>query len=507
MSITKKMEYEMNLWATEMNDSNNFLAFSRQEQIFEFLNRRENLCTPGFLLRRQLCLKFLKLVVVAAEKSGVKSYSDLTKCGNIEWAPKMIEELAKILTTTKFARFGKGSLNIEKKQWQNYLLDKAHCQRKTAIKLLFALEMDDATAAKFLLSNGDELLSLRNPFDYACKTCLSFGLTYEDAEEIFKSFSVLRYEGETTDIKISTDNFTQEIKSETATLFQNGIISADELKTQLKAAMLKYKDDFSELGYSQQNIKRLQVFLKYLMILYPTVERFIGADLFNNVAIEKNSDGTPKILRHLITSMYDAQEIDLPEYAELAAYGGPDLPQRGILKRLYDNIPFNKNVLIPLKSLSQTLRSILRAVAYPENAQAVNRETVLLLTYFFITGWRVAESDIKEKFQMALENDMGFAEEDSAEDSLLLALEDVCFAIDSLTENDEEPLKVYVAALNRMLTPFEFSDFYAPFVLDRFILICLLSNEQHIMSLIIFESYRLSKNLISKMEGGKDDRI
>lgn len=505
MSITKKIEHEMSLWATEMNKSNNFLAISRQEQIFEFLNRRENLCTPGFLLRRQLCLKFPEIVAEAAEKSGVDSYSDLTKCGNVDWSPKMIAHLAKILTTTKFAGFGKEFLGIEKKQWQNYLLDKAHCQRKTAIKLLFALEMDDETVAKFLLSNDDELLSLRNPFDYACKTCLSFGLTYEDAEEVFKHFSDSKCACATNDSKVSTENFTQIIKSETASLREDDKITADELKSRLKAAMLKYKDDFSETGYSRQNIKRLRVLLKYLMIIYPTVERFFGTDLFANVEIEKNSDGTPKILRHLITSMYDSQEIDLPEYTEFAAYGGPDLPQRGALKRLYDAIPFNKNVLIPLKSLSKTLRSILRAIIYPENAQAVDRDTIILLTYFFITGWRDAEAETKEKFQSALENDMIFAVEDSPEEDLLFALEDISFAVDSLDESDEEPLKIYISVLNRMLAPFEFNEIYAPFVLDRFILLCLLSNEKNIISLVIYESYRLSKNLIDKIEGGRND--
>ena len=125
----------------------------------------------------------------------------------------MIEHLARILTTTKFAGFGKGSLGIGKKQWQNYLLDKAHCQCKTAIKLLFAPETDDVTITKFLLSNDNEPLRFRNPFDYACKTCLIFGLTYEDAEEIFKHFSDLRCAGETKDKKGLTDSFTQRIKN------------------------------------------------------------------------------------------------------------------------------------------------------------------------------------------------------------------------------------------------------------------------------------------------------
>ena len=297
------------------------------------------------------------------------------------------------------------------------------------------------------------------------------------------------------------------IKSETAAFGGQDIIFDKETQEHLTATMLKYKDDFNAAGYSRQNIRCLQMFLKYLTILYPTVDRFMGQDNFDNTAIERNADGTPKILRHLVTSMFDAAEIDLPEYAELADYGGPDLPQRGTLKRLYDNIPFTKNVLIPLKSLSQTLRAILRAVEHPKNAQAVNRETVLLLTYFFITGWLDAAEDTKNQIQTALESDMSNVAEDSAEEVFLFALEDVAFAIDSLDESDDEPLKVHVAALNRMLTAFDFSNFYAPFVLDRFILLCLLSDERYIMNLIISESYRRSKNLLDCGEGGNRDEI
>ena len=491
----------MRLWAAELNESNKFLATSRQEKIFDFLNERENLCTPGFILRRQLQIKFPELLEAAVKKSG-ESYADLTKAGNVEWPPNLINSLAKILTATKFAKFGEDFLDIEKKQWESYLLDKSHCQRKTAIKLIFALEMDDATAAKFLLSNDDDPLSLRNPFDYACKSCLNYGLTYDAAEELFKNFLTACENLDDNRDKSLTNDFTRLVKSETAAFREQDIISVEDTKNFLSEMMLKYKDDFSEAGYSQQNINRLKVFLKYLMLLYPTVDRFISKDILNNVNIEKNSDGIPKILSHLTTAMLDAQEIELPVYAELSSYGGLNLPQRGPLKRFYDNIPFNKNVLIPLRSLSQTLRSIMRAVKCPENARAVNRDTVLLLTYFFITGWRTSTKDTRENFQDLLEKDMAKAIEDSAEESLLYALEDTAYAIDSLEDGKEEPLKSYVAALNRMLEPFEFNEFYAPFVLDRFILICLLSEEENVMSSIIYESYRLSKNLIDQKEGG-----
>lgn len=507
MSITEKLNTEMKLWAAEMNKSTEFLATSDREKILEFLNDRENICTSGFLLRRQLQIKNPELVESAAEKSCVNDYADLTKCGNVAWPPKLIECLAKILTNTKFSGYGEKLLDIEKKQWQNYLLDCARCQRKSAVKLIFALDMDDATAAKFLLANGNDLLSWRNAFDYICKVCLKFGFTYENAESVFKDFSARCNEINQGKPTGKTENFTRLVKSETASFGGKDIIFDKETQEHLTATMFKYKDDFSEAGYSQQNIHCLQIFLKYLTFLYPTVDRFIGQDIFDNTEIERNADGTPKILRHLVTSMFDAAEIELPEYAELVDYGGPDLPQRGSLKRLYDNIPFTKNVLIPLKSLSQTLRAILRAVNHPKNAQAVNRETVLLLTYFFITGWLDSDDDTKEQFQAALESDMSDVAEESAEEIFLFALEDVAFAIDSLNESDEEPLKVYVASLNRMLTAFDFSNFYAPFVLDRFILLCLLSDERYIMNLIISESYRRSKKLLDCGEGGNHDEI
>lgn len=86
--------------------------------------------------------------------------------------------------------------------------------------------------------------------------------------------------------------------------------------------MLNYKNDFSAAGYSRQNIRYLQMFLKYLTILYPTVDRFMGQDNFDDTTFERNADGTPKILWHLVTSMFEAAEINLQEYAELADYGG-----------------------------------------------------------------------------------------------------------------------------------------------------------------------------------------
>ena len=506
MSITEETNRKMNSWQADFD-----FAGSPVEEIFDFLNRRENLCTPGFLLRRQIQTHFPKLVETAAENAAVETFADLTKTGNIAWDKKLIRALARILRETPFEKCKQSSLGVEVRQWINFLSDESNCQRETAIKIIFALDMSTDAATLFLLANGDEILSLRNPFDYACKTCLDCGLTYEDAAELFNQFLAQRTTDDAPCVQ-SADDFTRLIKSETKSLSKNNIIDAQEVKQQILKAMLKYRNDFradkEEPGYSLQNLKKFRLFLKYMVPLYPTAYLFIGKNNNNSVKIATRADGTPKVPNHLIASILDANDIELPEYAELEDYGGPKLEARGNLHRLYDKIPFNKNVMIPLKSLSKNLRAILRAVEYPANAQAVRRDTVLLLTYFFITGWKFAADDVREQLQQTLDADLESVKPDSPEEIFIDALREL---IDAVDYSDAEPVKTYIAALNTMLLAFEFTEFYPPFVLDRFILICLLAveatREQYFMSLVIEESYRMSKDILDRKRAEEDDRI
>lgn len=513
MSLTEKVEKKINELQDELKKVDNNFKNVSQEKIFELLNKRENICTPSFILRRQIQIKFPKIL----EESGVKDYADLVKLGNIAWEPELIEALSKILSGNNFERFGKNNLDIDPKQWKNYLSDSARCQRNTAIKLIFALEMDELTAEKFLLANSHELLSLRNPFDYACKVCLKCNFTYTDAENLFYEFDKQRDKSQFID-KIQEspdDDFTHRIKNETTQLIKNDTISFEDLKNPILQTMLKYQKSFrlsrNDSGYSFGNVERFKVLLKYLTLLYPKVEMGVGSTsskyYFKQVEIKKKADGTPKTPQHLIISMLDSQEIDLPEYVELPEYGGPSLEERGAAKRAYDKIPFTKNVLIPLRSLDKNIRSILRVIKNPENSAAVSRDTVLFLTYFLITGWLFAEEEHKEKFLDALDKDLQTSEDGTATSEMLFILDEFSDAMDAVRDNEEIPAEIYINLMNRILTPFEFVGFYAPFVLDRFILICLMSlkyfNEEYFMQMIISESYRLSLDYMEKEANNK----
>lgn len=496
----------------------NFRSNDAPEKIFEFLNERESLCTPGFLLRRQLQIKFPELVERAAKTSNTKNYADLTSSGNKSWEKDMVNVLSHNLENHDF---GSSSLKIEWQQWERYLNDWARCQKKTAIKLIFTLKMDTMTTEKFLLANGLALFSWRNPLEYAYKVCIEYGATFAEAEALFDDFTKERGDNDGTQnganrVMSGNKDFTQPIKNETKNIFRNAKIPFDRLKSKILQTMLKYKDSFcrdkQDVGYSIQQLQCLHLMLKYLTIMYPKFNSLTRQVLVNK-EIRTNSEGTPKTPAHLVDTMLKSQGIGterifpekpLPEYWELKdeEYNGPDIPERGHVREIYHNIPFTRNVLIPLNKLSETLRAILRVTKRPENAQTVDRDTVLILSYFLMTGWHSATKDIKNQIWNTLAQNKATYKKGSTQGLLLNVIGEVFNGLDNIDKNRTPRPIVYVNYLNLVLGIFEFPKFYAPFAIDRFILICLLDMDNNpsesLMSRVIQKSYSLSKEILDE---------
>lgn len=101
-----------------------------------------------------------------------------------------------------------------------------------------------------------------------------------------------------------------------------------------------------------------------------------------------------------------------------------------------------------------------------------------------------------------LNNDIQNSENSAATAEMLYILEEISDAMEELSRNEEISATTYIDLVNRILTPFEFVGFYAPFVLDRFILICLMSlkysNDEYFMQMIIAQSYSLSLDYMKK---------
>ena len=154
------------------------------DEALDFLKNTKKLCTPGFILRREIKrLVAEKILDVEIEK---KFFDTLPVEENIVWDEKIIESLAKSLNKT-FRSYG-----ITENQWKDYLNDKAFCNRNNAIKIIFAFNMynkeEKEDAYKFMAACGHNLFSARNPFDYICMFCLECGFSYSEALQLLNNF-------------------------------------------------------------------------------------------------------------------------------------------------------------------------------------------------------------------------------------------------------------------------------------------------------------------------------
>lgn len=518
-SITGLAKNQLDSWTEELGASNQWLRRSVQRDLFAFLNKRETLCTPGFLLRRHIQANFPDLLREAERRSGITegNYPNLTKSGNVPWPNPLTRSLAKVLSEHVFPGYGHDRLGIDSRQWSRYLEEQGLCNRETAIKLVFALDMDDATAAKFMLSNGWDLLSVRNPFDFICKFCLSHTpkRPYEKALALLARFEEGRGNGHAPQsfrygmtislneaLQIPETLPTEEAEHQLIsymTAHEGEFSSRHEKKNQKNKPREERTLDYAS-GFSLQNIRMLKILMKYLAVLYPAAVGLDRDDHVVNIPISTDEDGVPTVYSRLTQAMFELQNIEILDHLEL------NIPSRGREKLAYDQIPFNDSIVLPLKNLSRTLRAMTRAAEAPANARDVNRSTILLLAYFFITGYQyVPPGNIplpSDGLEDLLDSDIAQAEEDRdlAAGRILHTLRDV---MDILYDAASDPSRTYISCLNRFLLCFSFTEFYPPFVLDRFVLLCLVADPlntpleansalQYLMQLVISESFQLS---------------
>ena len=517
-------------WAQELTNSTSWLQEETQERIFDFLNERENMCTAEFILRRQIQTQFPEILKQAVDSAGLNQndLADLSKSGNVPWDKKLIDKLSTVIAATKFDKIS--NIRFDNRQWKKVLSGEAFCNRESAIRLIFALNMDEVTATKFLIANGKNTFSMRNPFDYICEFCLKGNFTYDTAVDLLTQFETSR-KNSLDETKSERMEFgTMLLKNETENILNDDKLSPTDKQSRILKYMLEHSVEFVakverkdrngqvrraeySSGFSIQNEQNLKIFLSYLTELYPNFLQWKELNEFDAILlrrqVETNQDGSPKNTEHLLQAIRETQEIYFYETEDLEELGLPTGNERDENgkrqlkdKQLYDAIPFNAEILLPLKNLSVTLRSNLRGENCPDNAKDVDRSTILFLAYFFICACQsptVNLNDLASKIEKAIDG-----EEDSRKNSLLYALQAVVNNVELLAYEDN-PVEFYIESLNELLRCFNCSEFYAPFVIDKFILMCLLTLHQpadnedyqkYLINMMIEQSYRLSKKIL-----------
>lgn len=476
MGFTENITAEVTAW---VNGDDNNTANISPEDVLKFLNNTTDLCTPGFILRREI-----KRLVNEKKINLDIPVEKLPTETNEPLDDNIINPLANTLAKT-FAKY-----EIHPNQWKSYLTDESFCNRETAIKIIFAFNMNnDETLAKFLLASGLNLFSVRNPFDYICLFCRKCGYSYFDVLTTFKNFE--------TELKNSpnaaakkpnpSEEMTRTLKNETEKIFANGKIKSpvDKLK-QLTDFMVKHRGEFStknkdgkyNSGFSLQKIKMLNLFTKYLVMLYPTYDNFKTE---KTREVRTNLDGEPKIYGQFVRAIHQVYDFDA------LSWNFSDYEEDGVSTRKVANvaykIPFNNSVILPLKNMSKILRAMLRSPKDSDNYQDLDRNTILLFTYFFIEGYRCALRAKKPPAELAIEKleQTIAATKDDDKKKFLIALKEIVYKIYDLEKplpiaNPPKPLDICIDAIKQMLLCFDFTSCYLPFLLDRFVLLCLLKN-------------------------------
>ena len=163
-SLTRQAEESMDIWTKELADMSEELM-NDPMAVVRSLNDARNLCTAGFLMRRQIQASFSELLRDASEETG-ESYEDLTVNNNVPWPEKFLKNLSSRLEKYMLKEQNEVVKAIE---WFQWLSDKKYPRkRELAVKLSFLLNMDDYTTTKFLLACGHEPFSVRNPLDCIC---------------------------------------------------------------------------------------------------------------------------------------------------------------------------------------------------------------------------------------------------------------------------------------------------------------------------------------------------
>lgn len=129
-SLTRQVELAMNQWSKELADMSTELM-NDPMSIVDALNDRRNICTPGFLMRRQLQENFSELLESVSKETG-EVYSDLFISNNIPWPEKFVKCLS-----SKLEKHAKTQgQTVKASQWKAWLNDESFpAKRELAVKL------------------------------------------------------------------------------------------------------------------------------------------------------------------------------------------------------------------------------------------------------------------------------------------------------------------------------------------------------------------------------------
>lgn len=522
-SLTRQAEISMNEWTKELADMS-YEMMNDPMRIVNSLNDTRNICTPGFLMRREIQGKFPELLEAASDETK-EQYADLLVNNNIAWPEGLMKSLC-----LKLEKHFKKECNqlIKASQWKTWLTDEGFpTKRELAVKLSFLLEMDDYTTTKFLLACGHEPFSERNPLDCICLFCklLRPKGDWKKVEEILTQYEEKRpqqaMDRNRKIQKVGNLGMTRMIGNKIPNLAGVNVPESklEDAQDKLIEYMYSIDDEFTRRktvskkdtkanrpylsGYSLERCQNLLKLTKYLVELYPCYDNavYVGGDrrVDSRTKKKENTFFDPTIT-YCTEAMKKVQIdengypnlIDLSrafvyfhewDFEEASGLGLVDINQNtgkafrtSAKKEKHDKIPFNRDIYTLCKTYAENnrLSAIALMLSQVENAIPVERKDVLLMAYLFISAYSRQNDDTE-----LTEKLYNMAEAESKDDAFSADMESILGQLEDIPVlcDESEMISAYISCINQFLLLFNFEPFYPPFLLDRFILFALVGEE------------------------------
>ncbi|MDY3281217.1 hypothetical protein [Dysosmobacter sp.] len=419
------------------------------QELRRFLTDETKMATPGFVLRRYIQTR--------GKLPLPEECPDLSRGGNVPWTCQAVRQAAVELSVIGRERHG---LGITPEAWERYLTADMPQgpQRETLFQLAVVAGMDRQATTELLMACGQPSYNLRSPLELICWFCQFLpGLyTWKDIRRLLEKYRECSAEAEQNPGGISrqeepTGDTTRLISWSVDEILGTGDPPADA-ERELVELMVKNRGGMR--GYSGTARKKYLRLLDYLTVLYRTNPHRLTSTMFKSQGWNfEDVFQTKTGPRYVFRGEEEEEGAPRQEDDRLdGAMGKIALFCKGYNKRI-----------------SAIRNSSVRGGAEAEYWKAVQRWDILLLGYFLITGYM----DAPEESRQAM---WALTEKGGPMDRRMTLLRDDLSELGRECGLREKQV-LCCRVLNELLAGFGFYSLYVPGPFDRFILLCLLTDQ------------------------------
>lgn len=409
------------------------------EELLCLLTSGTELNTPDFVLRRH--------IQAQGGLVSQKECADLSQIGNVPWPQEVVSRVAKDLSSISYQRHG---LVISTANWEKYLVGSMPqgFQREMIFKLAIVTGMGRESTIDLLLSCGQAPYNMREPLELICWFCqyVPGVYTWRGVQRLLRDSMAFCSEPKNTAVPATpSQGATQLLRQSVDELLGMGDPEGELAEQRLLELIAENRWELD--GFSRTAQEKYLRLMKYLSALYLPGKR-------------SNS-------HKLISAMYQAQNWNFEDLFQTSTR------ERYVFRGIEgdEKYPRYENCVLDQALGKIALfckRYYARANAVQNGKKSVDRQDVLLLGYFLITGYGEKGGACPDQF-------WALATGDSDMDLRMALLREELDALSSAQSMKEKQV-LYCRILNELLAEFGFRFFYFPAAFDRFILLSLLTD-------------------------------